>query len=623
MPPPPPPPPLPPPPIPQYIAQPSKPINKSSGPAKKGSVKKGPPAPPSRDPGTQLMNKGSLNGPETAPKPKRRGSSQDDRPPSVNSYSSRPSSSASGPPVLPKRSSSTQLSESPPLNEAPTMVPAPPPPAPPPPPLSEAVYESVDELVATGQYHPPPPPSTVNQQNDELEESVYDYIPAPAVKPKPKRTSSSLSVQSSDVPITKAERDAIRRVSAVIQDEQLARASFHPSVGDQELIDDVYEDTMVLTDEVYDDTVSANQQAQQYRQSMVKNDSLTAVVPQPPPPPPIAGYEEALYDDTETVTQQTVQYKQAAVIDHADMDYDELTPQPPVAAPVAPPPPPIAQQFVPDQDYDELSPAPPPPMPPAPPPVAQVDSFVPDQDYDELPPKPVAPVPPPPPPVQDEDYDLLPPKPQVSQHPPPPPPPVAQTVLENDQIYDSLPPASEGDIYDVLPPKVSAQPPGTAPDEDYDVLPPAPRVPSTNYDTIVIKDRKSSGENFGPEPVAVVSGANRVRQPSLTGPDPEVVVPMSTGRRTSGHRGSDVPPRETTDSSMLPELDVLGTLVGDDAPEEDTFAISGQGDLDEFSALGNVLSNMEDKSSSEEGKWDLPSDDEEGIIVFPVLHSLL
>ena len=594
----------------------------------------------------------SVSGPEVAPKPKRQ-SSQDGRPPSVNSdgcppsFNSRPSSGASSsshPPSIPKRRSSTQLSDNSPVNDTPSpplsmptapMIPVPPPPPPLPMnevPTNDAVYESVDGLIAGGNFQPPPAPKPfVSQPNEPVnddEEALYDFIPPPAVKPKPKRSSTSTSLQSnaSDIPITKAERDAIRRVSAVItdellqQDEQLAHAIFHPSVGDTEMVDDdVYDDP---EGEVYDDTVGASEKAAQFRQSLVNN---AAVVPQPPAPPPISGYNDGpdeVYEDTVSASEKAVEYKQHMMPNvtfpppDTDAFYEEpkppaAPPPPPPAAPLpppaAPPPPPVAPPFVPDQDYDELPPkappAPPiakvPPKAPAPPPVVQPVvpdqdyDFVPDQDYDELPPPKPAPAPPPvsqpfvpdqdydelpplkasiPPPTADQDYDdLPPPKPAVTQPTPmaipqSKSPPISQTMAQ-DQIYDCLPPmnanstAEGGDIYDVLPPKA----PTTAnEDMDYDELPPGPKVGTSGY--------------------AVVQKQRKVEQ-------------------------------NTVQDDSMPELDALGKLV-QDVPEEDTtFGNGGQGNVDEFSALGSVLNNMgasEDyKSSSDEGKWDLPSDDEE------------
>ena len=693
----PPPPPPPPPPLPKLATAPApvatKNKSKNNAPAKKNSLKKaGPPPPPSRDPATHLMNKGSMSGPETAPKPKRRPSqesvsgpevapkpkrqssqdgrssvSSDSRPSSVNS---RSSSTASRPPSVPKRQSSTQLSDNSPVSSNPSpsmmmpMVPGIPPPPPPPPlPTSEAVYESVDSLIAGGHLQMPPPPKPLVGQsnepvNDDEEGAIYDYIPPPAVKPKPTRT-SALQSNSSEVTITKAEKDVIKRVSLVItdellqQDEQLARASFHPSVGDTELIDDdVYEDP---NDEVYDDTVGASGKAAQFRNSLVKNASLTAVVPQPPAPPPIPGYNnepDEVYEDTIGINEKAMGYKQHVMpsmnpVTSPPLDTDAIyeeppaaPPPPPVAPPIVstqqvppkapPPPPPVVQPFVPDQDYDYVpdqdydelppkAPAPPvnkiPSKVPPPPPVVQpsvpdqdydfvpdqdydelpppkparappplVHPFVPDQDYDELPPKttvappiapsfvpdqdydelpPKAPVPPPIVAATDLDYDELPPpRPAVTQPTrisQPPPPIISQTL--GGQIHGSLPPqdnADEGDIYDVLPPMVSAT--SVNQDMDYDELPPAPKPGTPGYATVQKK--------------------------------------------------------RAVEQNTIPELDMLEKLVQDSPKEQYTsFGFNDpQGNVDELNALGSVLSTMgtseDNKSSSDEGKWDLPSGDE-------------
>ena len=683
----PPPPPPPPPPLPKLATAPApiaKKAKKDNAPSKKESVKKAgpPPPPPARDPGTHLMNRGSLSGPETAPKPNRRPSQesvgapevapkpkrQDGRSPSVSSDSrssssagsrppsvnSRPPSVASRPPSVPKRKSSTQLSDSSPVNDhpsSPMTIPAPPmipvPPPPPPIPINESVYESIDSIAAERNFQPPP--SLANQSNlpandEEDEEALYDFIPPPAVKPKPKRTSttSSLHSNTSDVMITKAERDAIRRVSAVItdellqQDEQLAQASFHPSVGDTEMVDDdVYDDPNGDEGEVYDDIVNANEKAALFRQSA----SLTTVVPQPPAPPPIPGYgNDEIYDDTFSSNEKAMEYKQHVMPNmnsppppDTNAVYEEVAvpapppvapPPPPIPPPLvadtvppkAPPPPPVVTDqdydfvpdqdydFVPDQDYDELPPpkavvVPPvapffapgqghgglPPKAPPPPPVIQPS--VPDQDYDELPPPKAA--------VSNayEDYDDLPPPRPVATQPTAVeqgstvynrlvhatgsqlPPSTSQATVE-DQIYDTLPPNDtnvEGDIYDILPPKAT-QPPTTTNevDMDYDVLPPVSRVATANYATVQLKNRSAGGKK-------------------------------------------DAPVKDDD----IPELDALGKLV-QDAPEENmTFGNGGQ---DEISTLGSVLNNMgasEDKSSSEEGKWDLPSgedDEDEGTV---------
>jgi len=510
------------------------------------------------------------------------------------------------------------------------------------------------------------PPNNNNYYDDE-EEALYDVIPPPAVKPKPKHTSaSSIRSNASDVTITKAERDAIRRVSQVLtdellqQDEQLARASFHPTVGDTEVVDDdVYEDP---NGEIYDDAVSSTEKAAQFRQSLVNNASLTAVVPQPPAPPPIPGYsnEDELYEDTVSASEKAMEYKQHVMpaVTSPPLDTNLIYEEPPAPPPVAPPPPPVAPPFVPDQDYDEL----PPPKVPAPPPVAP--PFVPDQDYDELPPL-KAPAPPPvaPPFVPDQDYDELPPPKAVA------PPPVPPHFVP-DQDYDELPPPKavappfvpDQDYDELPPPKAPAPPPvvpSFVPDQDYDELPPKAPAPSSvvpsayqDYDDLppprpVVMQQPATVEQ---DDIYDTLGPNTAVQDDIYDVLPPKVTQPLTKAPTTANEDMDMdydvlpPPKVTNDNyqyatvqkekqvskqkpsqdSAIPELDVLGKLVQDVSQENSTVGTSGQGDMDEFSALGSVLSNMassEDKSSSDEGKWELPSGDDEEEGMFLVLWS--